>query len=65
MKPAAIQPSFRNKILASLPAQEIERLRPHLSPVTLKRNQTLHDAGGKVEVIYFSGRLHLVGRGNS
>jgi CRP-like cAMP-binding protein len=36
-----------------LPASEIERLAPHLSPVTLKRNRTLHDAGEPVDTVYF------------
>lgn len=45
--------TYRNSILASLPEDEIDRLRPHLIPVTFKRNQILHDAGAQIETLYF------------
>ena len=32
---------------------EMKRLAPHLSPVTLKMNRTLHDSGQMVETVYF------------
>ena len=44
---------YKNRLLASLPPLDIARLAPHLSPVTLATNQTLHDAGAKVDTIYF------------
>ncbi len=34
---------YRNRVLAALPKSEINRLRPHLSPVTLKQEVTLLD----------------------
>ena len=39
------QPSqnYRNRVLAALPKEEIKRLQPHLSPVTLKQGQVLLD----------------------
>lgn len=46
-------PAFRNSILASLPNDEVNRLRPHLISVPLKRNQTLHNPGETIETIYF------------
>jgi CRP-like cAMP-binding protein len=44
---------YKNRLLALLPAADIERLAPHLSPVTLKINRTLHDAGQTVDTVYF------------
>ena len=53
MESALIGKPYKNRILAALPATEIERLAPHLIPVTLKKNQTLHDAGEPVNSVYF------------
>ena len=46
-------PPYKNRVLASLPAAEMKRLRPHLSAVTLKMNRTLHDPGQTVDTVYF------------
>ena len=43
--------TYRNRVLAALPKGEILRLQPHLSPVTLKREQTLLD--GTAPYAYF------------
>ena len=53
MEASNIQKPFRNRILASLPAQDLARLAPHLSARTFKRNQTLYDPGQMIETIYF------------
>lgn len=53
MLPPSFPLRFRNSILASLPEEEIGKLRPHLSPVTLRRHQTLHNAGEPVDTVYF------------
>jgi len=45
------QHTYKNRILAALPETEINRLAPHLSPVTLKQQQTLLD--GKATHGYF------------
>ena len=45
--------SYRNRVLGSLPASEMERLAPHLSPQTFRRNQTLYNPGQTVDTIYF------------
>ena len=42
---------FKNRILAALPKSELDRLRPHLSPVTLVQEETLLD--GKAQDGYF------------
>jgi CRP-like cAMP-binding protein len=45
--------TYKNCVLASLPAAEMKRLAPHLSPVTLKINQSLHDPGQTIDTVYF------------
>ncbi len=58
MKPPAqktskVVASYNNRLLASLPPPEIKRLAPHLVPVTLAVNHTLHDAGQTVDTVFF------------
>jgi CRP-like cAMP-binding protein len=53
MEAAVTSPPYKNRVLASLPAAEMKRLAPHLSPVTLKINRTLHDPGQMVDTVYF------------
>ena len=42
---------YRNRVLAALPKAEINRLKPHLSPVVLEQEQTLLD--GQAPYAYF------------
>ena len=53
MNTTPIQQSYKNKVLASLPTPEVDRLAAHLSPVRLILNQTLHDSGQIVDTVYF------------
>jgi CRP-like cAMP-binding protein len=53
MEPLSMRKSYKNRVLASLPANEIERLAPHLSPRIFKRNQILFNPGQKVDSVYF------------
>lgn len=53
MNSSTLRQPFRNRLLSSLPEPEIKRLYPCLLPVALKRNQTLHHAGERVESVYF------------
>ena len=53
MESSAVSSLYKNRVLASLPPADIKRLAPHLTPVTLKTNRTLHDAGQIVDTIYF------------
>jgi CRP-like cAMP-binding protein len=53
MKATPIQQSYKNRVLASLPPLEANRLASHLSPVHLKLNQTLHGSGQMVDTVYF------------
>ena len=43
----------KNRILTAIPAEELERLAPHMTHVDLAISQTLHRAGDKIEQIYF------------
>ncbi len=45
------QARYRNRVLAALPAAEINRLKPHLSPVALPQGETLLD--GNASYAYF------------
>jgi CRP-like cAMP-binding protein len=40
-------------LLAALPAPLMEQLARHLTPVDLPVNRTLHEAGGRVDTVYF------------
>lgn len=53
MKSIPVPQTYKNRVLASLPAAEMKRLAPHLSPVTLRLNRTLHEPGQMVDTVYF------------
>ena len=53
MEPTAAPLPYKNRVLSLLPAAVLKRLRPHLSPVTLKVKRTLHDAGQIIDTVYF------------
>jgi hypothetical protein len=47
--------SSSNKLLASLPAADYQRLHPHFETVPLSFKQVLHRGGEEVRRIYFPG----------
>lgn len=47
------RPPRVNRILAALPPEEAEVLRPHLEEVPLAYRQELHHPGGRIEHVYF------------
>jgi CRP-like cAMP-binding protein len=51
-----------NKLLASLPREDFDRLLPHLSTVSLQQGIVLFESGDEVDQIYFphSGMLSLL-----
>ena len=53
-----------NQLLASLPHDELVRIRPHLHPVTLTQEQMLIAADAPIEHVYFpeSGLVSLIHR---
>lgn len=54
--------SYKNRILAALTKEEISRLAPHLSPLTLEAGQTLLKPGEAIAYAYFleSGMASVV-----
>jgi CRP-like cAMP-binding protein len=53
MKTDPIQEPYKNRILAALPASEINLLAPHLTPAIFRLSQTLHSPGQTIETVYF------------
>jgi CRP-like cAMP-binding protein len=45
--------SVKNRLLASLPGREFERLQPYLEPVFLDRKQELYQPNLPIEFVYF------------
>jgi CRP-like cAMP-binding protein len=50
---AADQSPADNRLLAALPAADLERLRPHLEPFPLPLGLRLYEAGGHITHVYF------------
>jgi CRP-like cAMP-binding protein len=46
-------PGVRNQLLAALPTEDLERLRPRLRRVTLVMDQVLHEVGSAIDEVYF------------
>jgi len=53
MQSIPVPQTYKNRLLASLPAAEMKCLAPHLSPVTLKLNRSLHESDQTVDTVYF------------
>lgn len=56
------QVAIGNRILASLPYPDLERLLPHLTPVRLERGEVVYISGDRIRDCYFlnSGLLSLL-----
>jgi CRP-like cAMP-binding protein len=59
-----------NRLLARLPPEEFERLRPHLSRVSFKLGEVIYESGGRQSYIYFPttaivSLLYLMENGSS
>jgi CRP-like cAMP-binding protein len=46
-------PVFRNEILAALPSNELDQLRPNLHPVTFVLRQVVHAVGTPIDDVFF------------
>jgi len=59
--------TFRNGLLSSLPPQEIERIRPHLSRMRLVQGQTLYEPSQRVTDVFFieQGFASMIAQGDS
>ena len=53
-QPPISAPPF-NKLLASLPADDYQRILPHMKAVPLRFKQVLHKQGERIQDIYFPG----------
>jgi CRP-like cAMP-binding protein len=52
--PSAFLPQpYKNKLLAALPAAEIQMLAPYLSPCDLPRDMALFEPGQPIDLVYF------------
>jgi CRP-like cAMP-binding protein len=51
--PEAAETRYKNRILASLPQPDLDRIVAYLHPVSLSLRQTLYSVGGVLESIYF------------
>jgi CRP-like cAMP-binding protein len=51
--PAAQRNTVKNRLLATLPSEELDRFHSNLHPVTLSSRQVLHAAGAPIEDLYF------------
>src|SRR6266545_2548198 len=45
--------SYRNRLLELLDSEDLDRLRPHLKPVTFDYRQSLYEASAPIETVYF------------
>ena len=52
---AGSQAQVRNRLLAALPAEELEQILPTLDVVSLKIKELLHKQGEPIDYIYFPG----------
>lgn len=54
--------AISNRIVASLPREEYERLSPHLEPVRFEKGQLIHHAGDKIQHAHFveTGMLSML-----
>ncbi len=51
--------SSHNELLSLLPPAEMERLRPHLVRMGLVNGQILHEAGERIDQVFFVGRGYV------
>jgi CRP-like cAMP-binding protein len=42
-----------NRLLAALPVEEYERLRPHLEQVSIALGEVIYESGGRLDYVYF------------
>lgn len=49
----SVDDSIQNRLLAALPADEYERLRPHLQPVSFSLGEVVYEFAGKLDYVFF------------
>src|SRR5216683_1182512 len=48
-----------NHLLAALPAEAFERLRPHLEPMSFSLGEVVYESGGHMRYVYFPTTSHI------
>ena len=48
-----------NHLLATLPRDSYERLRPHLEPITFSLGEVVYESGGHMRYVYFPTTSHI------
>ena len=51
--------ALQNSLLAALPLEEFERLRPNLEPFSLSLGRVLYEAGEQMDYVYFPTTSHI------
>jgi len=51
--------ALQNNLLAALPLEEFERLRPNLEPFSLSLGRVLYEAGEQMDYVYFPTTSHI------
>jgi len=54
------EPQHENRLLASLPRDDFERLAPHLKPVELRLRETLHHPHEPIRYVYFPNKGSII-----
>ena len=50
---ATVNEPVENRLLAALPAEEYERLRPNLRPVSFSLGEVVYEFGGRLDYVFF------------
>src|SRR5687767_3974495 len=50
---AVISEPAENRLLAALPPDEYERMRPHLRPVSFSLGEVVYEFGGQLDYVFF------------
>ena len=48
-----------NRLLAALPPDAYERLRPHLEPISFSLGEVVYESGGQMRYVYFPTTSHI------
>ena len=51
--------SNTNRLLAALPAEDYERLLPHLKPITFSLGEVVYESQGQMDHVYFPTSAHI------
>ena len=55
---AVLSEPVENRLLAALPPDEYERLRPNLRPVSFSLGEVVYEFGGQLDYVFFPDKLN-------